>query len=206
MSIFFIQFIIISFLMILIATYKFIIIPSNDYPEIIIDMFFHFFIIFLGLYMIFLFVIRDTIENETNNSFSDLLNNSEIKSLLSKGYSNLNNDEKELIMNKLIYLQHKDTDNTVIYKINSEAEHTANIIIIIFAVCFIFVFSYYYFYQKHNINLKVIVITNLYIFAISGIIEYILMNFMIKKELMPISPSEAINTILDSLNKNINDL
>ena len=206
MSIFFIQFIIISFLMILIATYKFIIIPSNDYPEIIIDMFFHFFIIFLGLYMIFLFVIRDTIENETNNSFSDLLNNSEIKSLLSKGYSNLNNDEKELIMHKLIYLQHKDTDNTVIDKINSEAEHTANIIIIIFAVCFIFVFSYYYFYQKHNINLKVIVITNLYIFAISGIIEYILMNFMIKKKLMPISPSEAINTILDSLNKNINDL
>ena len=192
--------------MILIATYKFIIIPSNDYPEIIIDMFFHFFIIFLGLYMIFLFVIRDTIENETNNSFSDLLNNSEITSLLSKGYSNLNNYEKELIMHKLIYLQHKDTDNTVIYKINSEAEHTANIIIIISAVCFIFVFSYYYFYQKHNINLKVIVITNLYIFAISGIIEYILMNFMIKKELMPISPSEAINTILDSLNKNINDL
>ena len=206
MSIFFIQFIIISFLMILIATYKFIIIPSNDYPEIIIDIFFHFFIIFLGLYMIFLFVIRDTIENETNNSFLDLLNNSEIKSLLSKGYSNLNNDEKELIMHKLIYLQHKDTDNTVIDKINSEAEHTANIIIIIFAVCFIFVFSYYYFYQKHNINLKVIVITNLYIFAISGIIEYILLNFMIKKELMPISPSEAINTILDSLNKHINDL
>ena len=65
-----------------------------------------------------------------------------------------------------------------------EIELKANIIIIIVAVCVIFVFSYYYFYQKHNINLKVIVITNLYIFAISGIIEYILMNFMIKKELI----------------------
>lgn len=202
---FLIQFLAVSFLLLLIATNTFIRIPSNEYPETIVDMFFHFFVVFVGLYIVFVFVIKKDIEKETNNSFASLLDSSIISDFIRKGYDKLDYAQKKLIYDQLEILTNlPDNNETDLKKNNEDTLYTANIIIIVFGVLFLLIYLYLYFYIKADIDLRHIILTNFYMFAVSGIIEYLLFLYMIKYyKIVPASPSETIKTIVDTIKDDV---
>ena len=62
---------------------------------------FHFFVVFVGLYLVFIYVIRKDIEKGTNYFFGSVLNRTIINDLIEKGYDDLDDPQKKLIYDKL---------------------------------------------------------------------------------------------------------
>ena len=207
MDSFLIQFLSVSFLILLIATNMFIRIPSNEYPETVVDIFFHFFVVFVGLYLVFIYVIKKDIEKGTNYFFGSVLNRTIINDLIEKGYDNLDDTQKKLIYDKLEKLTNiPNNHDTDLKKNNENTLYTANIIIIVSGVLFLIIYLYLYFYIKADIDLSHVVISNLYLFAVSVAIEYYLFNYMLTYNLLPLSPSETIKTILDTIKDDVADM
>ena len=207
MDSFLIQFLSVSFLILLIATNMFIRIPSNEYPETVVDIFFHFFVVFVGLYLVFIYVIKKDIEKGTNYFFGSVLNRTIINDLIEKGYDDLDDPQKKLIYDKLEKLSNiPNNDDTDLKKNNENTLYTANIIIIVSGVLFLIIYLYLYFYIKADIDLSHVVISNLYLFAVSIVIEYYLFQYMLTYDLLPTSPSNIVKTIVDTIKDDVADM
>ena len=172
-----------------------------------LDILFHVFILFTFLTIFFFSYVSSLEKQNLTELTTNIINNdtnvtmNKLNELSSKFNYNINWKSLDTIASNLIESSKKN-----IPEIEQNNEKLFNLSIIIFSVLFIFIILlilYLKFFTSFDIHLRHILITNLIIFSITGLVEYIFFAYVASKY-TPIMPDTISNTILDRLKTNIN--